>query len=211
MTEVRHPLFARLYARVFSRLMEKDLGEHRSDLLSGLSGRVIEIGAGNGMNFRHYPATVDEVIAVEPEPYLRASARQSAEEAATKVTVVDGLADALPLRDGDFDAAVVCLVLCTVPGQAGALAEVRRVLARGGELRFLEHVRSDRPLQARVQMAADGSGVWPRLAGGCHCARDTLGAIADAGFDIEHARTFDLGPSWGLTNPHVRGVARRRE
>ena len=188
--------------------MEKDLAEHRRALLSGLSGRVVEIGAGNGMNFRHYPATVDEVVALEPEPYLRARAVRSAAEAAIKVTVLDGAADALPLEDASFDGAVACLVLCTVPEQERALSELRRLLSPGADLRFLEHVRSDHPLKARIQMGADGSRVWPRLAGGCHCARDSAGAIAAAGFDIERIQSFDFGPSWTITHPHVRGVAR---
>jgi SAM-dependent methyltransferase len=209
MTEVRHPLFARFYTGV-SPLMERYLGAHRGELLSGLSGRVVEIGAGNGMSFRHYPATVTEVVAVEPEPYLRDRARRSAREAAIKVTVLDGLADDLPLEDEGFDAAVVSSVLCTVPDQSAALAELRRVLSSGAELRFLEHVRSDRPLKARLQQGADASGMWARLAGGCQCARDTVGAIAAAGFDIEQVHRFDLGPSWLFTNPHVRGAARRR-
>ena len=208
MTEVRHPVFARFYARLFSRFMERKLGEHRSAALSGLSGRVVEIGAGNGMNFHHYPATVDEVVALEPEPYLRESAMRSARAAAVKVTVLDGLADALPLEDRSFDAAVACLVLCSVPDQEAALAEMRRVLSAGAELRFLEHVRSDHPLKARVQTSADRSGIWPRVAGGCHCARDTLSAIGVAGFEIDRKHGFALGPGWGLTNPHIRGVAR---
>ena len=207
-TDVRRPVFARVWARLCSPLMERDIGEQRSGALAALSGRVIEVGAGNGMNFRHYPATVDEVVALEPEPYLRAAAVRSAREAAVKVTVLDGLADALPLEDRSFDAAVACLVLCSVPDQEAALAEMRRVLSAGAELRFLEHVRSDHPLKARVQTSADRSGIWPRLAGGCHCARDTLSAIGVAGFEIDRKHGFALGPGWGLTNPHIRGVAR---
>ncbi len=207
MTEVRHPLFARLYPQI-SRLMERDLAVHRDEMLSGLSGRVVEIGAGNGMSFGHYPATVDEVIAIEPEPYLHHSAVQSASEAAVKVTVLDGLAEALPLDDGGFDAAVTGLVLCTVPDQASALAELRRVLSPGAELRFLEHARADHPVKVRIQKGADLSRIWPSLAGGCHCARETVGAIRAAGFEVAQVHSFDLVPSWGLTNPHVRGVAR---
>lgn len=179
-------------------------------MLSGLAGHVVEIGAGNGMNFRHYPATVDEVVALEPEPYLRSVATRKAREAAIEVTVLDGVADSLAMEDESVDAAVACLVLCTVPDQARALAEMWRVLASGAELRFLEHVASHHPLKVRIQKGADASGIWPRLAGGCHCARDAVGAIGAAGFEIEQTRAFDLGPSWGLTNPHVRGVARKR-
>src|SRR5919201_6608396 len=127
MAEVRNPLFARLYTRLSGGAEKRGAAEHRDENLAGLSGRVIEIGAGNGLNFTHYPREVEEVMAVEPEPYLRARAREAAADAPVKVTVVDGTADRLPAQDGEFDAAVTSLVLCTVPNPARALAEVRRV------------------------------------------------------------------------------------
>jgi hypothetical protein len=75
-------------------------------------------------------------------------------------------------------------------------------------LRFTEHVRSEPGTKARVQDWCDRSGIWPRLAGGCHCARDTVAAIESAGFRIEQVSTFGLGPSWGITYPHALGRAR---
>jgi SAM-dependent methyltransferase len=204
--DVRHPLFARGFA-LFSRVMERELGEHRRELLAGLRGRVLEVGAGNGMNFPHYPPTVGEVVALEPEPYLRARAERAARRAPVPVAVRPGVADPLALADGEFDAAVACLVLCTVPEPRRALAELRRVLVPGGELRFLEHVRAEGAGKARLQAGADGSGLWPRLVGGCHCARDTVGAIRAEGFEVVDLRAFDLGASWALTNPHVLGRA----
>ena len=91
--------------------------EHRDELLAGLNGRVIEVGAGNGLNFRHYPAAVTEVVALEPEPYLRQRAEQATAAAPVPVTVVAGVADALPADDAVFDAGVASLVLCSVPEQ----------------------------------------------------------------------------------------------
>jgi ubiquinone/menaquinone biosynthesis C-methylase UbiE len=206
-TEVRHPLFARLCDRL-SRLMEREAGAHRDELLAGLTGRVVEVGAGNGINFQHYPRPVEEVVALEPERYLRKKAEAAAGDAPVRVSVRDGVADRLPFDDGSFDAAVASLVLCTVPDLGRALGELRRVLRAGGELRFMEHVRSDSPRKARIQKRLDASGIWPRLGGGCHCSRDTVGAIEAAGFEVEHVRSFNLGPRWTHTNPHVLGAAR---
>ncbi len=181
---------------------------HRRDTLAGLRGRVVEIGAGNGRNFGFYPAGVSEVVAVEPEPYLRALAQQAATRAPVTVTVVDAVAGALPLEDASCDAAVACLVLCSVPDQAAALAELRRVLRPGGELRFYEHVHAERgPLRA-VLSFADRSTLWPRLAGGCHAARDTLAAIEATGFCVEDVRRFRFSPGPPLPAvPHILGRA----
>ncbi|MET9678102.1 class I SAM-dependent methyltransferase [Streptomyces sp. NPDC006482] len=208
---VHHPLFARFYARVsVSADARGGLGALREELLAGLTGRVVEIGAGNGLNFAHYPIGVSEVVAVEPEPHLRQLAEEAARRAPVPVTVLPGTAEALPTEDGVFDAAVASLVLCTVRGVPAALAEVRRVLRPGGELRFLEHVAARTPGLARVQRGLDHT-VWPLLFGGCHTSRDPLAAIEDAGFTLASYRSFDLperGPRLP-TSPCVLGVARR--
>ena len=188
--------------------MEREIGSERDRLLAGLSGRVVEVGAGNGANFRHYPETVEEVVAVEPEPYLRSKAEQAAQKAPVPVRVLDAVAGGLPLDAASVDAAVASLVLCTIPQPEQALAEMLRALKPGGELRFLEHIRSDEPRKARVQELSDRSGVWPLLGGGCHCSRDTLRAMETAGYQVERVDSFSLGPSWWITNPHVLGVAR---
>ena len=189
---VRHPVFARLWSTM-SRHEPPAIRRHRDELLAGLAGRVIEVGAGTGSNFAHYPSTVEEVVAVEPEPYLRERARAAAARAEVRIEVLDGVADRLPVQDSSFDAAVACLVLCTVPDQARALAELRRVLRPGGELRFYEHVLSDRPALALSQRAVDRL-FWPRAFGGCHTARDTPAAIAAAGFEVEHQRRMWVNP-----------------
>lgn len=184
--------------------------EHRRRLLAGLSGQVIEVGAGNGLNFSLYPDTVDKVVAVEPEPLLREAAIEAAAEAATDIEVVDGVAGALPVADSSQDAAVASLVLCSVPDQRTALAELRRVLKPGGELRFYEHVISNRPIPARLQRMADAT-FWPHVGGGCHMARDTGAAIEDAGFEVERLDRFPFSPGVVVpTIPHILGVARRR-
>jgi SAM-dependent methyltransferase len=204
--ELGHPIFARFFDR-FSRAVERELGPLRDQLAEGLSGRVLELGAGNGINFAHYPSSVDEVVAIEPEPYLRARAEQAAADAPVRITVRPGLAGELELEPGSFDAVLCSLVLCSVADPGRALRELHGLLRAGGQLRFLEHVRGRGPAKARAQRTLDGSGLWPLLFGGCHCSRDTETALRDAGFQIERSRTLDLGPAWLLSNPHITGTA----
>jgi ubiquinone/menaquinone biosynthesis C-methylase UbiE len=203
----RHPIFARFFDRL-SRATEHEVGPHRDRLLAGLWGRVLEVGAGNGVNFGHYPPTVDMVVALEPEPFMRDRAQHAATDARVAVRLVDGVASRLPFESSSFDAAVVSLVLCSVPELSTALSEIRRVLKDGGELRFMEHVRADRPAKARLQVMLDRSRIWPLLGGGCHCSRQTMDAIAAAGFRVTESESLPFGPSWWITNPHVRGAAR---
>jgi ubiquinone/menaquinone biosynthesis C-methylase UbiE len=206
---INHPTFARIYTRVAAYAEQRGGAEHRRSLLAGLSGRVIEVGAGAGANFKHYPSTVTQVVAVEPEPHLRAQAQRAADRASTPVEVLDADAESLPGPDARFDAGVVSLVLCTVPDQARALAELFRVIAPGGELRFYEHVVSERPWEARMQKLADAT-FWPHVAGGCHLARETTPEIERAGFAIESCERFPFKLAPLLpADPHVIGVARR--
>lgn len=209
---VRHPLFARMYARLADQFEERGAGELRDEALAGLSGRVVEVGAGTGINFGHYPGTVTEVVAVEPEPYLREIASRAADAAPPLVTVVEGVADALPLDDVSCDAGVASLVLCSVPDQAVALGELLRVIRPGGELRFFEHVRADTPRLARVQRLLDAT-VWPAVGGGCHAHRDTRTAIEDAGFTIKDLEALRIPDTRipGPTSPHILGIATTKE
>jgi ubiquinone/menaquinone biosynthesis C-methylase UbiE len=187
-TNVRRPIFGRMYPRMARAMDEGGMAERRRSLLAGLTGEVVEVGAGHGVNFAYYPAEVVRVVAVEPEPRLREQAQTAAAEAVVSVEVVPGLAERLQLADRSVDAVVFCMVLCSLPDVGAALAEALRVLRPGGQVRFLEHVRADTPGLARMQDLLDAT-VWPRLVGGCHTGRDALAAIERAGFtlgDVEH-------------------------
>lgn len=186
-----------------------DYARYRDELLDGLAGRVVEVGCGNGMNFRHYPADVAAVAAIEPEPYLRDRAVEQGAEVGVPIEVVDGVAEELPYMDAAFDAGVASLVLCSISNPDAALAELHRVIRPGGELRFFEHVRAETAGLARTQRVLDAT-IWPYLAGGCHTHRDSVAAIERAGFELLDVRRF-REPDTALVpvSPHAIGRARR--
>ena len=198
-----------MYPRA-SRAMEPAIGERRSQLLAGLRGAVIEVGAGDGMNFAHYPSEVTRVVAVEPQPYLRRLARGNAEHAPVPIEVVAGAGEHLPVRGAAFDAAVASLVLCSVADPDKVVAELFRAVRAGGQLRFFEHVRANTPGLRRFQGLLDAT-LWPLVAGGCHTGRDTETAIAGVGFTGVRLERFDF-PDLRLplpTSPHIIGAASR--
>ena len=186
---------------------------YRGRLLAGLSGQVLELGAGSGLNFAHYPPEVERVVAVEPEAKMRGLAQRAADQAPVTVEVVDGVADDLSAYAGKFDAAVCSLVLCSVPDQCAALAQLRSVLrpkenGEVGEVRLLEHVRAAGGGLAAVQRVLDAT-VWPWIGAGCHCSRDVIESIAPAGLAVKAAEHFKF-PAKGLTlptSPHVFVIA----
>jgi SAM-dependent methyltransferase len=202
--------FARLLERREQRKPDLVAREFHRRLRAGLRGRVIEPGAGDGRTFEHYPPEVSHVLAVEPDPTARAAAAERARTARVPIEIVDGVAESLPAEDGEFDAAVLTGVLCTVPDPAASLREVRRVLAPGGELRFWEHVRSPHAAFRLVQRAVDAL-FWTRALGGCETTRDTEAAIRAGGFEIvELERGFHLSSWLTITSaPYVLGTARR--
>lgn len=207
--QVSHPIFARVYAAL-SRVDPDDAeADHRREMLAGTSGRVIEVGAGNGLNFAHYPTSVSKVVAVEPESFLRGKAEEAARQATVEVEVRNGVADRLPAEDASFDVGVCSLVLCSVPDPAVALAELHRVIRPGGELRFYEHVRANSLGFARWQRRIQP--VWTFCAGGCHPDRDTAAAIEAAEFTIDRCRRFaySASPIEHMVRPRIVGTATR--
>jgi len=203
---VSHPRFARAFARAVGEMDRRGAREHRHRLLSRATGTVVELGSGTGANFGLYPASVLQVIAIEPEPSLRALSEEAASRAPVPVTVLDAVAEALPLPDGSADTIVASLVLCSVTEPARAIAECRRVLRADGVLLFYEHVRSQNGLVAAAEDLV--TPLWSRLAGGCHPNRNTVRILESGGFEIMDADRFGFAPG-ALTPPvaHVLGAA----
>jgi SAM-dependent methyltransferase len=214
MPPVEHPLFSRVWSWAM-RHEPSDVVRARRDLLAGLSGRVLEVGAGTGSNFAHYPAEVSEVIAVEPDRVLReeaavTAAKRETAEPGTRIRVLDGTFEALPAEaSGPFDAVVCALVLCSVADVPSSLASAREALRPGGELRYYEHVATDGWLGG-LQRTVDAT-FWPRAFGGCHTHRDTVAAIDAAGFERVEHRDVRAAPAWAPVpiSPMALGIARR--
>jgi SAM-dependent methyltransferase len=204
-TPTGHPVFAVLYRWLGALGDRTGFAERRRRLLAAAEGTVVEIGAGTGLNFRHYPAGV-EVLATEPDPHMLRAALRAARGATARLTVRQAPAESLPLPDASVDTVVSTLVLCSVPDQAAALAEANRVLRPGGRLVLVEHVRAADPAVARRQDRREGFHV--RFAGSCHPNRDTLGAVAAAGFDTAAVQQVTL-PGTRITSPGIQGVARK--
>ena len=166
----------------------------RTENLAGLSGRVLEVGAGTGTNFEFYPTTVSEVVALEPETRLAPKAREAAAGTPVPVTVIESTIETLPPATEPFDAVVCSLVLCSVDDPDAVLRQLNSVLKPGGELRYFEHVASP-GWRGALQKFADAT-VWPRITGNCHTHRNTEQAILAAGFTITAARHQMTFPAW---------------
>lgn len=205
---LRDRFFARVYDRMLEPLEEAGLRDWRSELLRGVSGTVVEIGAGTGANLRHYPTAVERLVVTEPEPAMLSQLRGRLDQVPPGIDAVArrAPASALPLDDGEADVVVSTLVLCTVPAPGAVLAEARRVLRPGGRLVFLEHVAAeDDPKRLRRQRRFDV--VWPHVAGGCRLTRRTEATIADAGFTIEAITRESARRAPTVIRPMIRGWA----
>lgn len=191
-TTLDHPFFARLWM-VMSAHETPLLHRLRTENLAGLSGRVLEVGAGTGTNFALYPETVTEVVALEPETRLVPKAREAAAGASVPVSVIASTVEALG-EVQPFDAVVCSLVLCSVEDPEAVLRQLNSILKPGGELRYFEHVASA-GWRGTMQRLADVT-LWPRIAGNCHTHRHTERAITGAGFTVDTTRHQMTFPAW---------------
>lgn len=198
-------LFARFYERGLAGTEHAGLAERRAALLAQATGRVLEIGAGTGLNVDHYPAGLRELVLTEPEEPMLRRLQPRAAARHPPARAMRAPAERLPFADASFDTVVATLTLCTVDDLPATLAEVRRVLAPGGRLLFLEHVRAQDERDARLQDWL--TPLWRRVGHGCHPNRATVDAIGDAGFALERLERDRLPQAPRFLAPLATGVA----
>jgi ubiquinone/menaquinone biosynthesis C-methylase UbiE len=202
-------LFSRFYAAIYDLLNgpaeRAGLHEQRHDLLAQATGATIEIGAGTGLNLPHYPPALTRLALTEPDPHMSRRLRRRASRLGRDAEILDAAADQLPFPDASFDTAVVTFMLCCVPDEQAALNEITRVLAPGGRLLFLEHVRSADPRIAAKQDKMP----FPYPLIGCHPNRDTLAEIQASPLTVESVRAGELAKAPKIERPMIVGTARR--
>jgi ubiquinone/menaquinone biosynthesis C-methylase UbiE len=200
----RNPLFPYVYRigmPIFDRMFYR---RYRREAMSHATGRLLMVGLGPGTDLMFLPAAVTSVDAVEPEPTMRRMASVLARRHSIAVDIVDGIGESIPFPDNSFDSVHVGLVLCSVDDVAATLGEIRRVLAPGGRLVVLEHVRGNGAMGRFQDLIAEP---WSWLASGCKPNRRTIDAIAAAGFDTSGLRTIRRTLVPPPCTPQLQGFA----
>lgn len=178
--------------------------ELRQGLIADASGRVLEIGAGTGLNLPHYNGSIESLVLTEPQAPMVRRLQRAVHEHAPQAQVLRAPAEDLPFEDDSFDTVVTTLVLCGVDDQPRAVREARRVLRPGGRLLFLEHVRADDPGLARFQ---DRMNWLNRVVVGCDCNRPTLGTIEAEGFTVSRLEQTTMPKAPKFVRPLIVGSA----
>jgi ubiquinone/menaquinone biosynthesis C-methylase UbiE len=198
--------FAGWYPKFMERAERNGQGAIRREQLTAASGRVLEIGAGNGFSVPHYPAGLAELVLLEPNPAFRTQLSERASTLEFPATVLDGDAHALPFADASFDTVTASLVFCSVTDPARALSEVYRVLRPGGQFLFHEHVRGGRVRGILQDIMAP---LQRRLADGCYPNRDFESFIAGSPLHVVSLVHLKMPSSFPTITPLVVGSAVR--
>ena len=201
---LRGKLFALTYDRQMARAEKAQLGALRQSLLATADGDVLEIGGGTGANLPFYRPGTGSLTITEQEPAMVRRLERRAREQAPLAKILRAPAEDLPFEDGTFDVAVSTLVLCGVSDQPRALRQLRRVLRPGGQLLFIEHIRSG---DARLARHQDRMNWLNQLVVSCDCNRPTLTSIREAGFTVTDVEHLALYKAPSFVSPLVVGSA----
>jgi ubiquinone/menaquinone biosynthesis C-methylase UbiE len=195
-----------MYDRLMSGSEEAGLADRRHELLAQANGRVLEIGAGTGLNLEHYPQSIEEVVFAEPEEPMARRLSRKLSESGRSAQVVTAPAENLPFEDNTFDTVVSTLVLCTVNDPQRSLSEVARVLRPGGQFLFLEHIRAEDPKLARWQDRLVRP--WRAFGHGCHPNRPTPTLIEGSSLSLEEMEIGEFPKAPPIVRPLAFGRAR---
>jgi len=198
---------AAFYDSSMATAENRGLRKFRQELLSKTTGRVVELGAGTGLNIAHYPPAVRELILTEPDKFMAMKLRKRVELESTHISIRQVSANELPFEDSSVDSVVSTLVLCSVPDPDATLKEVARVLRPDGKFFFIEHVRSEDPGLARWQDRFNK--LWSLYAHGCNCNRDTIKAIERSPLNVSELRKESLHSILPLVRPLIVGQVSR--
>jgi ubiquinone/menaquinone biosynthesis C-methylase UbiE len=201
---LRKRFFAATYDSMSRKSEDAGLRDMRHGLLAGVGGRVLEIGGGTGANLAHYNGEIESLFVTEPDPSMLKRLQRKAREQAPLAKILRAPAEDLPFEDDTFDVVVSTLVLCGVDDQERSVRELRRVLRPGGQVLFLEHVRSDDPALARFQ---DRMNWLNRLVVGCDCNRSTLSTLEAADFTVSRLEQTTLPKAPKFVRPLIVGAA----
>lgn len=184
--------FANLYDIAMAPLEKRGIGRIRKKIISGLEGKILEIGAGTGANFPYYSSErVISIEALEPNQHMLEQAKLKAADAKVKVGFHQGVGENLPFREGEFDTVVATLVLCSVEDPQKVFQEIRRVCKKGGRIVLFEHVRTESTSLAALQDALTPA--WKRVCDGCHLNRDTGRYMRESGIHVLKEKKYLKG------------------
>ncbi|MCM3121941.1 MULTISPECIES: class I SAM-dependent methyltransferase [unclassified Mesobacillus] len=185
-------LFASFYDTLMSPLEKRWIAHVRKNIISGLEGKILEIGAGTGANYPYYSkGKVDRLVSIEPNPYMLEQAQEQAEKNGLQVEFHKGMAESLPFSDGEFDTVVATLVLCSVEEPRQVFKEMKRVCKKGGRIVLFEHVRAESKSLAALQDFLTPA--WKRLCDGCHLNRDTGRYMRESGIEMTREKKYFKG------------------
>ena len=209
MFSLRSWLMAKVYDSFMRKGEKKCFSKWRSDLLENLSGNVLEVGAGTGVNLFYYPAIISKLVLTEPDPnMLKILHKQAKQRNDLILEVHQAMVEKLPFPDGSFEFVVCTFLLCSVPNPQNSLSEIFRVLKSGGKYIFLEHVANTQNNRAyKWQKRIEP--VWKLVSGNCHMTRNTEYEIEESGFHIIELHTENMAGRTSIINPFIRGIAQK--
>ncbi len=204
---IRSYFMAKFYDAFMKRMEDNSLSFWRSELLSKLSGDVLEIGSGTGINLFHYPKSISSLVLTEPDPHMLVYLKRNiSEKNNEKIRVENFASDSLDFHDNSFDSVVSTFVLCSVKSPENSLKEIKRVLKPNGKLYFIEHVLEEEH-HSLIRWQKLIQPFWKYMCGNCHLTRETEMYISQAGFIFDEIKKVKSSGGPSIVSPTIIGIA----